>query len=209
MILVKDFIFYHTSKPLGGHLPSLPPSLLYPVNDHCSCRQKPPFVNSKPTKIVALLCTRGCYVQSCAPFTRFVVDCVQTARKGFEAPLWMATELLLLMGRNLEETSGRMISNRNPHSRHTSAGPWGDVSICSKVSIWNTNQLCSVWGFTAILLPFQVKHLMLNNTLFSQKSWHDIQYSGLKYKLLSHRVFVGDQVLNETVIALPTLDWAR
>lgn len=26
MILVKDFIFYHTSKPLGGHLPSLPPS---------------------------------------------------------------------------------------------------------------------------------------------------------------------------------------
>lgn len=39
---------------------------------------------------------------------------------------------MLLMGRNLEETSGRMISNRNPHSRHTSAGPWDDLSICGE-----------------------------------------------------------------------------
>ena len=89
--------------------------------------------NPLSSQSVAVLCILA------SLFTRFVVECVQTARKGFEPELWMATEPLLLMGRNLEETSGRMISNRNPHSRHTSAGPWGDLSICSKVSIGNSS----------------------------------------------------------------------
>lgn len=100
-----------------------------------ACQRKPLFVKSP--EMVALLCILRMW-QFCAflcPFTCFVVECVQAARKGFETGLRMATKLLLLMGRNLEETSGRMISNRNPHSRHTSAGPWGDLSICSKVSM--------------------------------------------------------------------------
>lgn len=60
------------------------------------------------------------------PFHSFLFQYVQTARKGVRTALWMATELLLLMGRNLEEISKRMISNINPHIRHTSASPWGN-----------------------------------------------------------------------------------
>lgn len=78
------------------------------------------------------------------PFTLFVVECVQTTRD-------VVSELLFLMGRNLEEASRKMISNRNPPSWHTSAGPWGDLFIFSKLSIGKTNQLCNEWMSTLII----------------------------------------------------------
>lgn len=52
-------IFFNThQKPLVA---ISPPSLLYPVSDHCSCRRKPPFVNSPKwlhsSVLVAVLCS--------------------------------------------------------------------------------------------------------------------------------------------------------
>lgn len=73
--------------------------------------------------------------------------------------LRVSAGLLLLMGTNLEETSGRMISNTNLRSRHTSAGPWGDLST----SIGETNQLRGVWTCSVYLPCIQSKDLMLNN----------------------------------------------
>lgn len=78
--------------------------------------------------------------------------------------LWAATQPVLLMGRNLEETSGRKISNRNPHSRHTSAGPWGDLSICGSVNREH-RQSVSLSSYT-ICLPPRVSHT-LNKAWFS------------------------------------------
>lgn len=82
----------------------------------------------------------GCFERSLSLFYSFVIECVQTARKCFESELWMSAGFLSLMGRMLKETSGRMISNRNLHSRHTSAGPRGNLSV----SIGKTNQLCCI-----------------------------------------------------------------
>lgn len=79
-----------------------------------------------------------------APF--YLFECLYSQKRLCEWAV-KAAGLLLLMGRNLKETSGRMISNRNPHSWHTSVGPWGDLSL----STGKKNRLCSVSGSSVYL----------------------------------------------------------
>lgn len=107
------------SKPLCGHF------YYFPYSNCRICRRK-----NIPVILQKWLQSCGSTLAFLWSFTRFVVECVQTARKGFETDLWMASRLRLLMGRDLEETRRGMISNRNPHSRHTSSGPQGRLPIC-------------------------------------------------------------------------------
>lgn len=85
------------------------------------------------SKMLAIYCSHNMFVPSRTLLLSLFVECVQTTRD-------VVSELLFLMSRNLEEASRKMISNRNPPSWHTPAGPWGDLFIFSKLSIGKTNQ---------------------------------------------------------------------